>query len=70
VIWESPAREKSAKVVLAVIPDITFDYEGPAEHPPDDAIPSIDISMQVTFRTQDLPAAVKASPGAVTNDGA
>jgi hypothetical protein len=47
---------------LAVIPDTTFDYEGPAEHPPDDAIPSIDISMQVTFRTQDLPAAVKASP--------
>jgi hypothetical protein len=37
---------------LIVTPDITFDYEGPAEHPPDEAIPNIDITMQVTFRAQ------------------
>jgi hypothetical protein len=36
---------------LVVTPDMTFKYEGDAEHPPDSAIPSINISMRVSFGT-------------------
>jgi hypothetical protein len=36
---------------LVVTPDMTFEYEGDAEHPPDSAIPSINISMRVSFKT-------------------